>query len=246
MNQTLHTRLANKTIKSMNTNVVRGWSVRILGVDEAGRGCVMGPLVVAGVLIDERGQARLLELGVKDSKLLSRRKREHLAEEIRQIAINTHIIKLPPSEIDKAVSNRRKLHKLNRLEAKTMAMVIEALKPDIAIVDASDVLASRYGQHIEECLSFNVQVVSEHKADTNYPVVSAASIIAKVERDRNIDELKAQHGDFGSGYMSDPKTSTFLKALARRQAAYPNFVRRSWKPARVAKTNARMKQTRLP
>ena len=109
--------------------------MRILGVDEAGRGCVMGPLVIAGVLIDESSQPKLLELGVKDSKLLSRRRREQLAKEIKQIAIDTHIVKLSPAEIDKAVNRRKKLYKLNRLEAKTMAKVIEALRPDVAIVD---------------------------------------------------------------------------------------------------------------
>ena len=219
--------------------------MRILGVDEAGRGCVMGPLVIAGVLIDESSQPKLLELGVKDSKLLSRRRREQLAKEIKQIAIDTHIVKLSPAEIDKAVNRRKKLYKLNRLEAKTMAKVIEALRPDVAIVDASDVLADRYKQHITECLPFQVQVISEHKADKNYPVVSAASIIAKVERDHNIDMLKARYGDFGSGYMTDLKTTTFLKTLAKKYGKYPDFVRCSWKPAKTAKANAKMKQTKL-
>ncbi|MDH5447643.1 MAG: ribonuclease HII [Candidatus Bathyarchaeota archaeon] len=219
--------------------------MQILGVDEAGRGCVIGPLVIAGVLIDERSEPKLFELGVKDSKLLSRHRREQLAKEIEQVAIDTYVIKLSPSEIDRAVNSRRKLHKLNRLEAKTMAKVIEALRPDIAIVDASDVLPDRYKQHITECLSFQVQVVSEHKADKNYPVVSAASIIAKVERDRSIDELKAQHGDFGSGYMANPKTMAFLETLVKKYGAYPDFVRRSWKPAKTAKTDAKMKQTQL-
>lgn len=219
--------------------------MRILGVDEAGRGCVMGPLVIAGVLIDERSQPKLLKLGVKDSKLLSSHRREKLAKEIEQIALSTHIIKLSPAEIDKAVISQRKLHKLNRLEAKAMAKVIEALKPDIAIVDASDVLANRYKQHIKECLCRPVQVISEHKADKNYSSVSAASIIAKVERDNIINELKVKYGDFGSGYMTDLKTKAFLETLARRHCPYPNFVRRSWKPAKVAKTNAKMLQTKL-
>lgn len=219
--------------------------MRILGVDEAGRGCVIGPLVIAGVLIDERSQLELLKLGVKDSKLLSRRQRELLAKEIKQIAIDTYMVKLLPAEIDKAVNSQRKLHKLNRLEARTMAEVIDALRPDVAIVDASDVLANRYKHHIKECLSFPVQVISEHKADRNYPVVSAASIIAKVERDCDIDKLKSQHGDFGSGYMADSKTAVFLETLARRSSVYPDFIRRSWKPAKAAKANAKMKQIKL-
>ncbi len=219
--------------------------MRILGVDDAGRGCIIGPLVIAGVLIDERAQSKLVESGVKDSKLLSPRRREQLAEEIQKIAIDTHVIKLSPAEIDKVVNSRRKLHKLNRLEAQAMARVIEKLKPDVAIVDASDVLADRYRDHVTERLSFSVQVISEHKADRNYPVVSAASIIAKVERDRHIEALRVLHGDFGSGYMTDPKTTVFLEALAKKSGSYPDFVRRSWKPARIAKTNARMKQTKL-
>jgi len=205
----------------------------------------MGPLVIAGVLICEGSQSKLFELGVKDSKLLSRGRREQLIKGIEQIAIDIYIIKLSPAEIDKAVSRRRKFHKLNRLEAQTMAKVIAALRPDVAIVDASDVLASRYKQHIRECLSFPVQLISEHKADKTYPVVSAASIVAKVERDRNIDELKVKYGDFGSGYMTDPKTTTFLETLIDEYGTYPDFVRRSWKPAKAVKANAKMKQIKL-
>lgn len=219
--------------------------MRILGVDDAGRGCVMGPLVIAGVLIDESSQPRLIELGVKDSKLLTPSRREQLAKEIRQVALDTYVVKISPAEIDKVVNSRRKLHKLNRLEAQYMAKVVDALRPDMAIVDASDVLADRYKQHITECLSFPVQIISEHKADRNYPIVSAASIIAKVERDRDIEKLKARHGDFGSGYMSDPKTKEFLEALAKKSTAYPEFVRCSWKPAKTAKANAGLKQAKL-
>jgi len=108
----------------------------------------MGPLVVAGVLINPEDQRRFLELGVKDSKLLSPRRRETLAIEIRRIVVSSHIIRLTPKEIDKAVNNRKRLHKLNRLEARTMAEIIQTLKPDIAIVDAANVLPDRYIQHI--------------------------------------------------------------------------------------------------
>ena len=89
--------------------------MRILGVDDAGRGCVMGPLVIAGVLIDESSQPKLIELGVKDSKLLTPSRREQLAKEIRQVALDTCVVKISPAEIDKVVNSRRKLHKLNRL-----------------------------------------------------------------------------------------------------------------------------------
>lgn len=219
--------------------------MRILGVDEAGRGCVMGPLVVAGVLMHEDHQSRLMKLGVKDSKLLSPLRRQELAEEIKQVAIRTHLVRLTPAEIDKAVRCTQKLRKLNRLEARAMAKIVEALHPDVAIVDASDVLPDRYRQHIVECLPFPVRVISEHKADKSYPVVSAASIIAKVERDRIVEELRAKYGDFGSGYMSDAKTATFLEVLANSNLEYPDYVRSSWKPARQAIARATLKQTML-
>jgi ribonuclease HII len=219
--------------------------VRIMGVDEAGRGCVLGPLVVAGVLMHLESVSRLVELGVKDSKLLSPRRREFLAKEIKKVAVSTHTVELSPAEIDVAVNTRKRLFKLNRLEARAMAEAIQALKPDLAVVDASDVVAERFKHHIVECLDSPVHVISEHRADRNYPVVSAASIIAKVERDHIVDGLRTQHGDFGSGYMSDSKTVNFLRMLARESDEYPDFVRRSWKPARIAKAEAKWKQTPL-
>ena len=195
--------------------------------------------------MDENQQSELANLGVKDSKLLSPSKRQKLVVQIMQMDVETHIVKVSPAEIDKAVRCKRKLHKLNRLEAKAMAKVIEVLQPDMAIVDAADVLPDRYKEHIVECLSFSVQVISEHKADRRYPVVSAASIIAKVERDKIIEELKKRHGDFGSGYTSDAKTMLFLRTLAKNNCEYPDYVRRAWKPARLAKQVAITKQVPL-
>ncbi len=204
----------------------------IAGVDDAGRGSVIGPLVIAGVLIKEEELPKLIQLGVKDSKLLSPHRREKLAMKIKQLVQKYSVIKISPEEIDEVVEKGRKLHKLNRLEAQTMAKVIEMLKPDTAYVDASDVLEERFKEHILECLPFRVEVVSEHKADRKYPVVSAASIIAKVERDMEIVELASVHGDFGSGYPSDPRTMSFLQQCLEKKGEYPEFVRKSWKPAK--------------
>jgi len=219
--------------------------MKIVGVDDAGRGSVIGPLVIAGVMVEEKDLPRLKDLGVKDSKLLSPQRRERLAEEIRKLALQLHVIKLLPDEIDKVVEKGRKLHKLNRLEADTMAKVIAALKPNIAYVDASDVLAERFKEHIEEKLAFRVQIVSEHKADVKYVVVSAASIIAKVERDKAVNELANKYGDMGSGYITDPKTIRFLEKWIEKHGSYPSFVRKSWKPAKKLKTEAEAKQRRL-
>jgi len=219
--------------------------MRVAGVDDAGRGSVIGPLVIAGVSLNEVDLPRLVDLGVRDSKLLSPRRREQLAGEIRRLALQYHVIRLTPMEIDRVVTSGRKLHKLNRLEAQTMAKVITVLKPDVAYVDASDVLADRFKQHITESLPFKVQIISEHKADVKYPVVSAASIIAKVERDKAISELQEKHGDTGSGYATDPKTLKFLENWIKRFGSYPDFVRKSWKPAKRLKREAEVKQAKL-
>ena len=220
----------------------------IAGVDDAGRGPVIGPLVIAGVLIDEKDLPKLRDLGVKDSKMLSPQRREQLVVEIRKLAVKWHVESLSPAEIDKVVETGGKLRRLNRLEAQTMAKVIAVLKPDIAYVDASDVLADRFKEHILENLSPRVEIVSEHKADVKYPVVSAASIIAKVERDRAIEKLKEKYapiGDMGSGYASDPRTIKFLEKWYATFRSYPEFVRRSWKPAKKLKRNAEAKQMKL-
>ncbi len=217
----------------------------VAGIDDAGRGAVIGPLVIAGVLVEEEKLPKLTQLGIKDSKLLSPHRRETLAIEIKRIAQKHSIIKLPPKEIDEVVEKGRKLHKLNRLEAQTMAKIIEMLKPDIAYVDASDVIEERFKEHILECLPFRVEIVSEHKADRKYPIVSAASIIAKVVRDREIAEIASKYGDFGSGYPSDPRTMNFLQQCLEEQGEYPNFVRKSWKPAKKTEAENDLRQKKL-
>lgn len=217
----------------------------VAGVDDAGRGAVIGPLVIAGVLIGEEDLLKLRELGVRDSKLLSLRRRETLARQIKSAVLKYAVIKVSPSEIDDVVQNGKKLRRLNWLEAQTMAKIIEELVPDKVYVDASDVLEERFKQQILECISIDVEIVSEHKADRNYTVVSAASIIAKVERDKEIMDLAQSYGDLGSGYPSDPKTIGFLKQCLSEQGDYPGFVRKSWKPAKRVLSEANSHQSKL-
>ena len=217
----------------------------ISGVDEAGRGPVIGPLIIAGVSIEDTDITKLLDIGVKDSKLLSPQRRETLASQIIELAHNWHIVSLSPAEIDRVVESKIKLHKLNRLEAQAMASVITVLKPDVAYVDASDVLADRFGEHIAENLSFKLKIVSEHKADKKYPVVSAASILAKVERDKIISQLQKKHGNLGCGYPSDLNTIKFLKDCIRKFGSYPDFVRKSWKTSKRVKSEAESQQNTL-
>ena len=135
----------------------------VAGVDEAGRGCVIGPLVVAGVMMRAENLPLLSELGVRDSKLLTAKKRTELYPEIIRLAEKFITVKVPPQQIDVAVESARRLHKLNRLEAQTMAKVIEALKPDQAYVDAADTVEQRFGNHIRECLKTKTPISPDTK-----------------------------------------------------------------------------------
>ena len=126
-----------------------------------------------------------------------------------------------------------------------MAQIIEKLKPDKAFVDAADVNENRFKQHIQEYLTIDPQIVSKHKADEIFPVVSAASIIAKVNRDNEIKKLRSKYGDFGSGYLSDKKTISFLKNWIKNNSEYPSCVRKSWKPAKRIKSEKGTKQIEL-
>ncbi len=180
-------------------------------------------------MVDEEEAKALEELGVRDSKRLSPRRREKLASRIKNVAVRCSYVELQPSEIDKFVLSQMRLRKLNFLEAGAMAVVIEDLRPEVAYVDASDVLAERFGRQILELLSFDVEVVSEHKADAKYPVVSAASILAKVRRDEVVLRLSERFGRLGSGYSGDSKTINFLRSWVNSHPSYPWFVRKSWR-----------------
>ena len=217
----------------------------VAGIDEAGRGCVIGPLVIAGVLVKEEDLGALAALGVKDSKLLTAKKREELAPQIISLAQKHVVLKVSPLEIDRAVECQRKLHKLNRLEAQIMGQIVTALEPNVAYVDAADVVEQRFGQHILEASTFKTKIISEHKADKTYPVVSAASIIAKVDRDSAVAALRSEFGDFGTGYLTDPKTTQFLTRWLRANKEYPDCVRKSWKPAKQAKAEQGTTQQKL-
>ena len=206
--------------------------MQVCGVDDAGRGPVIGPLVIAGISIDESKIGDLRALGVRDSKVLTAAVRSRLSKEIRGLVDNLHIVELETDELDRVVNRAPKFQRLNRLEARAMAQVIERLKPDVAYVDSSDTRTERFKNDILECLSFRLRLISEHKADVNYPVVSAASILAKVQRDQRILEIQQHYGDFGSGYVTDPKTIVFLRRYFQEVGDFPPIVRRSWKTLR--------------
>lgn len=199
-------------------------SMQICGVDDAGRGSMLGPLVIAGVSLHQKDIPKLSLLGVKDSKQLTPKSREELYKKIIEIVDEYYVAKISPKIID--VSVRK--HGLNHLEAKYMAKVILKLNPDTSYVDSCDVNPKRFGKEIAK-LSNNKKIRSYHHADSRFVVVSAASIIAKVTRDRAISKLRKNY-DLGSGYPSDSKTIDFVTSYYRINQILPVFVRKSWKP----------------
>jgi ribonuclease HII len=206
-----------------------GSKTMVGGLDEAGRGSVLGPLVVAGVSASVETLKELEELGVKDSKLLTPESRSCLYVHIVRLASVVHFVLIETEEIDRYVWFGTRRRKLNFLEAMHMAKVIPRLGADEVFVDAPDTNAPMFTTELSGMLDPCPRIVAEHKADRNYVIVSAASVIAKVERDRAVEELREQHGDFGSGYPSDPQTIAFLKEWVRREGSRPPFSRKSWK-----------------
>ena len=199
------------------------------GADEAGRGCIAGPLVVAGVSATRSALRDLKELGVKDSKMLTRRQRETLYPEILKICSRAYWAHIEPVEIDAAVLTGKKLRKLNYLEAVYFAKVIDQLEARSVTVDSCDVVPKRFQTNVHDNLTLKCRVTALHKADRDFPIVSAASILAKVERDRQVERLRGLHGDFGSGYPSDPKTKLYFRSLLEEGRHPPDWTRRSWK-----------------
>jgi len=217
--------------------------MRVAGVDEAGRGCFIGPLVVAGASFEEDAIPQLVELGVKDSKKLTAAKRESLAPKIEALATGVRYFELQPRSIDAVVTRAVKLKKLNYLEAAAMANVIRVLAPDEAYVDASDVDDGRYGETILRLLRVKPRMICEHKADFNYPVVSAASVLAKVRRDSIVAALREEYGDFNSGYPSDAQAISWLREWYMEHRNFPPVVRQSWEPVKKVRLDA--SQTKL-
>ncbi len=198
---------------------------KVLGIDEAGRGPVIGPMIMCGALIEESKIEQLLEIGVKDSKSLSPKKRVTLSSKIGEILDNYVLLEVSPEEIDKSVEK----NELNLLEARKMAELIERLRSDVVYIDSPQVSTDKYTKRIREKLSFEPEIVAENYAETKYPIVAAASILAKVRRDQIIKELRAKYGDFGSGYPADERTKEFLIQWYSKYRRFPEEVRKSWK-----------------
>jgi len=194
----------------------------ICGVDEAGKGSVLGPMVVAAVGVPSEDVFSDIE--VHDSKLLSPRMRERLYAVIRK-RFRVVTVRIDAHEIDEI----RMGMTMNACVARAHARVIDKLSPTLAYVDACDVNAIRYADMVKSHLEQPCDIVSEHHADQTFKVVSAASIVAKVTRDRAIAALSKKYGEIGSGYPSDPVTIAFLSAYIDEHKTPPPIARKSWK-----------------
>ncbi|MFQ5831309.1 MAG: ribonuclease HII [Candidatus Thorarchaeota archaeon] len=215
------------------------------GVDEAGRGPMIGPLVVCGVLFDSEAIPDLKRLGVRDSKTLAPKRRSELAASVQTMAKKVETRSVTAEEIDRL---RGRGVSLNEIEVHQFASVLKELSPKVAYLDAADVKADRFGQAVGErsgLLALGCNLISEHKADSKYPVVSAASIIAKEQRETIISNLHERHGDFGSGYPNDPKSVRFVQSLADEGREIPSIIRKSWESVRRILDNAATMQSTL-
>ncbi len=211
--------------------------MKIAGVDEAGKGPVIGPMCVAGVLIEEDKLYLIEELGVKDSKKLTSKKREFFSGRIKETVDSWFVLDVSAHQIDEL----RTIMTMNEVMVICHARVLENLRPEHAFLDAADVNEERFGRNVQKRCKEPVRVTARHKADVRYPIVAAASIIAKVHRDCAIAALREEFGDFGSGYPSDPKTIRFLQEWFSEHRSFPGVVRHSWKTVRnvVAGTKQR-------
>ena len=208
-----------------------------LGIDDAGRGPVIGPMVLAGCLIDDKTEREFRRLGVKDSKQLSEKRREFLAQIIREKAETFEVIIIHPKKIDHDNSVGVKL---NEVEAFACARIINKINKGYknlkVILDCPSTNLEKWKDFLKTKLNYlsNLEIVCEHKADKNYIAVSAASILAKSVREKEMLKLKKRFGkDMGSGYSSDPTTSKFLEKNLKKYNNHGIF-RKSWQTWKVA------------
>ncbi|PSN50660.1 Ribonuclease H2 subunit A [Blattella germanica] len=202
----------------------------LLGVDEAGRGPVLGPMVY-GICFCPIDKAELLkELGCADSKSLTEEKREVIFEKLcnEQDSIGWAFEAISPNTICNSMLRRHK-YSLNQVaQDSTVGLITKAIESGINV---SEVYVDTVG------MPDKYQITVAKKADAIYPIVSAASICAKVSRDRALKVWKFQEGfeatseDFGSGYPNDPVTKTFLTKNIDPVFGFPVLVRFSWSTA---------------
>lgn len=217
----------------------------ILGIDDAGRGPVIGPMVLAGCLVDESVLTKLKKLGVDDSKKLTQKRRVYLAEKIKEEAEMFEIVLAYPDEID---GNNYDGVDLNKLEAIKAADIInktnKGFKKIRVVIDCPSVGIKKWDDYLRTKIHnlSNLEISCEHKADQNHVAVAAASILAKCVREEEMEKLKEEYGkDIGSGYCSDPTTCKFLEKYAEKHKDSGLF-RKTWITWKKACANLQQKK----
>lgn len=188
------------------------------GIDEAGRGPVLGPMVISLVCADTE---ILRDLRVKDSKALTRSRRETLYSRILSVAEKVEQFIISPREINDLMN----LMTLNEIELR-YAVKLAALAGDTIVVDCFDVNEERASERMSRESGKKVRCI--HKADRDFPAVSAASIVSKVVRDREIDKIREKYGEIGSGYPADPVTREFIENSFRNGTDLGEIIRTHW------------------
>ena len=194
--------------------------MRVMGLDEAGRGCVLGPLVVGAYVVQTDQVEAVIQTGATDSKKLSAKRRVSIRELLRPIG-TPDVVEISEAAIDAG--------NMNTLEEEAFGALIMRHRPDHVIIDAPCHPRGipNFIKRLLGRLDYTPTLTVEPKADLNYPACSAASIFAKVHRDSLIDDLRVL-GDIGSGYPSDPKTRRWLKSFIENDDDFPSCVRTRW------------------
>ncbi len=207
----------------------------VLGVDEAGRGSLIGDMFVAAVALGSEDLTTLAELGVRDSKKLSPTTRAKLFGVVVSYSKYVFVKRFPPDLID---SNNINSLFVNAIRESVRAAYALGVEPSEIYIDSiSD--TQKVVNSLAGLIRKNVKLVVEYKADEKYVAVAAASIVAKVLRDKCIDYLRSFYGDFGSGYPSDPRTVKWVEELLASRSSLPSVVRLSWKTVKRLRKRGR-------
>ncbi|MCL5100092.1 MAG: ribonuclease HII [Candidatus Marsarchaeota archaeon] len=210
--------------------------------------------MIALVVSKRDAEKRFTAIGVRDSKLLRPKRREELYGQIKKLSLEVKVDCIEPGEINEAM--RRRIS-LNELEAIHFAKLFDQVENEVGAfyLDSPDVIAEKFGVRVNMSSARAARVngikadrpnagratriVSEHKADSRYPIVSAASIIAKVTRDREMRKIEHKLGiKIGSGYPSDFSTVDAVREHMN-ESAFLEHLREYWS------TMDNIRQTRI-
>ena len=195
-------------------------------------------MVICGYLIDEGEENVLRQIGARDSKLLSDQRRRELSVLLKKAARDFMMITISASELDSMMEEKN----LNRIEISKMQEIINLLRPDMVVIDCPETNTEKFCEKMRQGLSVrSLMLRCENHADRNHPVVSAASILAKVTRDDALEKIKKEVGfDFGTGYSHDERTVKFVREWYEKHHSFPDWVRKKWATSRnIAKEHAR-------